>query len=65
MKFTVKFAPSIVALVAFHFLSLYFVCRHEHRLKLASSQSSPAASINTLNVTVTAKHDCHMFDFNK
>ncbi len=72
VKFFVKFVPSVLILVIFHFLSLYFKCKAEngiHPDALLSHSVNSTISEFSRNVTILSKksinnkYECHLFAF--
>jgi hypothetical protein len=79
VKFLIKFVPSVLILVMFHFLSLYFKCKAENTVypiqpdpfSLPSGGNTTAFENNPRNGTslhrqkkiVNNKYECHLFAF--
>ena len=70
MNFLIKFFPSILILVIFHFLSLYFKCKSENEVHSTLDAVLPKtigysnnSTFLSRNKRINAKFECHLFAF--
>lgn len=66
LKYLIKFFPSILVLIAFHFLSLYYKCRKENEDLISTGllydeiYTANNAAVKNL---ATNEYKCHLFAF--